>query len=532
MTRALLRGEALAFHLPDGRALFSNIDFTLNTDARAALVAPNGRGKTTLAQLAAGLRPPAAGLITANGTGAFVFQDAVYTGETQVADIFGARALLAALKRAEQGKASADDIALIGQNWTFKEDLLALLESAGLGRLSLTQSYASLSGGEKIRLRLLAAARLRPDFYILDEPTNHLDSAARAWLYEWLSSEKAAWLLISHDREALSHAQEIWELTPRGLHVYSGPYHAFDTQRRQAQEAAQRSLADAKKDQTRLRLQAQNARERHERNAARGKKSRSEGSQPKILLDARKDRSGKTGARLAAIREMRLEGAAERLQEAQQEIAPETPIQFDSAVTQVTPGEKVLTIDDLSYTRGSREILRKVKLMLKGPARLALSGPNGAGKTSLLRLIAGLAQPSAGTLQTHIKPHLMSQEMSGALDASPFDLCRRHWGNEMGQDEIRTALARAGLRREKALLPLSALSGGERMRAHLVRLLNGPAPARFLLLDEPSNHLDLDALHALETALQDFKGALIVVSHDPVFLKAVQPTCALTLSAP
>ena len=104
MTRALLRGEALAFHLPDGRALFSNIDFTLNTDARAALVAPNGRGKTTLAQLAAGLRPPAAGLITANGTGAFVFQDAVYTGETQVADIFGARALLAALKRQSKAK--------------------------------------------------------------------------------------------------------------------------------------------------------------------------------------------------------------------------------------------------------------------------------------------------------------------------------------------------------------------------------------------------------------------------------------------
>ncbi|MGK2740059.1 ABC-F family ATP-binding cassette domain-containing protein [Tepidicaulis sp. LMO-SS28] len=531
MTHALLSGSGLAAHLPNNQTLFSCVSLHLPPELHAGLAGPNGCGKSTLARILAGLAPVQEGQLERAGTLHYVAQEETCPPNMRVADLLGAGRIFRALQRAEDGAATAADIALIGDQWQLEEELHEAMAAAGLPRFALSREGATLSGGELMRLRLIAAQRSGADVLILDEPTNHLDQAARRWLHEWLRVWPGALIMISHDRSLLRLVHEIWDLKPDGLTVYGGNYDLYAAQKAAEETAAQNRLHDAVRERKRARAAAQLAKERQEQRMARGRKARAGSSEPKVLLDARKGRSEKTKSRLLETGAARITSTEEAFAAAKTQVDLRKPVLFDSSATQVGPSEAVLSIEDISFEAGSRPLLAGFSLMMRGPQRLALKGPNGSGKTTLLNLISGALMPARGMLHAPITPHLLEQSFGGMRTQSAADACLAHW-KEAQESDVRTALARAGLKGEKALAPLGALSCGERMRAELVRLLTGPSPARFLLLDEPSNHLDLEALEALEETLRDFRGALIAVSHDEAFLSALQPDESITLSRP
>lgn len=531
MTHAILSGSGLAAHLPSNQILFSGVSLHLPPGLHAGLAGPNGCGKSTLARILAGLAPPHEGTLERAGTFHYVPQEAPCPPGLRVADLLGAGHVFNALQRAEGGMATAEDITLIGDQWQLEEKLHEAMAAAGLPHFSLSRDAAALSGGELLRLRLIAAQRSGADTLILDEPTNHLDDVARRWLYDWLQVWPGALIVISHDRSLLRVVHEIWELRPDGLAIYGGNYDLYAARKTAEEDAAQNRLHDAAREKKRARAAAQLVRERQEQRMARGRKARAESSEPKILLDARKGRSEQTKRRVLQTGEARIKSADEALSSARAQISSHRPVFFDSNSTEVGASEAVLSIDGLSFEAGGMPVLRDFSLMMRGPQRLALKGPNGSGKSTLLKLICGALMPTSGVLQVPVMPHLLEQSFGGKESQSAAELCALHW-KETQASKVRTALARAGLKGEKALAPLGTLSCGERMRAELVRLLNGPAPARFLLLDEPSNHLDLASLEALEETLRDFRGALIAVSHDDAFLSALQPGVSVTFSRP
>ncbi len=513
----LVAGDKIAYLLPDGADLFSNVTFSINPHQRIALVGPNGSGKSSLGRLIAKESAPSRGVLSVHGQVVLLAQDARPPTNERVVDFLSLGPTFDALARSDAGAASADDMALIGDDWDLEDRLRDNLHEVGLAHISPRHALADLSGGEWLRLQILVAKQTAPDLLILDEPSNHLDEEGRAWLEDWLGDAPFAWLLISHDRHLLGLAEEIWELTHTGLDIYGGDYAHYVSEKTVQDQAAAAHVAHARRAKRQAERDHQASRERQERRAAKGRRERAKGSQPKIILDGRKARSEQTGARLSHIKSARLSAAEDRVQTARARVKDRTPVYFDPAASAVPAHCPVLTIEGLCFGYGERVLFSDFNLALKGSQRVHLAGENGSGKSTLLDLIAAHKEPQDGRITRHVPIGYLLQREAHADHKTPVDRClsyRPQWR----ESDMRTSLARAGLRREKAVTPVGHLSVGERLRADLVRLLNCPQPAQLLLLDEPSNHLDMDALEALEAALKSYRGCLLFTSHDPVFV--------------
>lgn len=516
----LVAGDTLAYLLPDGTDLFSNITFSIGPRQRVALVGHNGSGKSSLARLLAEKSVPSRGQLTVHGQISLLAQDAAPPRDLRIVDYLQVGTKFDALTRSNAGTATADDLSLIADDWGLEDALHRELQEVGLGHMSPTHLITNLSGGEWLRLQILGVQQSNPDLLILDEPSNHLDQDGRAWLESWLRDAPFAWLLISHDRHLLALPDQIWELTPTGLDVYGGNYAHYLAEKTTHQHAAISRVAHAKQAERRAQRDQQVVRERLEHRAAKGRRERAKGSQPKIVLDGRKARSQHTASRLTQIKHARLSAAQDRVVTAQSQVKGTPPVQFDAGASEVHSHQPVLDIEGLCFGYGARTLLNQFNLAVRGPQRLHLAGENGSGKSTLLDLIAGRKMPNKGTMTCTVPIGYLLQREDHGPEATPLDRClayRPGWQ----ETDIRTSLARAGLRREKAVTAFDLLSAGERLRADLVRLLNCPEPAQLLLLDEPSNHLDIDALEALEAALRTYRGALIFTSHDPVFVETM-----------
>lgn len=516
----LVAGDKLAYLLPDGTELFSDVTFSIRPHQKVALVGDNGSGKSSLARLLSEALVPARGGLIVGGRIALLAQDATPPGGLRVVDYLRVGAKFDALTRNHGGVATVEDMALVADDWGLEDDLCRQLRELGLGHVSPTHRVTDLSGGEWLRLQILGVQQSNPDLLILDEPSNHLDQAGRAWLETWLRNAAFAWLLISHDRHLLALPDEIWELTQTGLDTYGGNYTQYLEEKTSQQQAVIGRIAHARQAERQAQRNQQVARERLERRAAKGRRERSKGSQPKIVLDGRMARSQHTASRLNQIKHARLSAAEDRVATARAGLKETTPVQFDAAASEVHPHHPVLDVAGLCFGYGTRALLNNFCWSVKGPQRLHLAGENGSGKSTLLDLIAGRKTPDNGTVTRRVPIGYLLQQEDHAPMETPLDRClayRPQWP----QTDIRTSLARAGLRREKAVTAFDQLSAGERLRADLVRLLNCPEPAQLLLLDEPSNHLDIDALEALETALKTYRGALLFTSHDPIFVESM-----------
>ncbi len=524
----LVAGDELAYLLPDGTDLFSDITFSIRPNQRVALVGRNGSGKSILARLLAGEVAPSRGSLTVHGHVGLLAQDAAPPQDMRVVDYLQVGTKFDALTRSNAGTATADDISLIADDWRLDDALHRQLQTVGLRHMSPTHLITNLSGGEWLRLQILGVQQANPDFLILDEPSNHLDQHGRVWLETWLRDAPFAWLLISHDRHLLALPDKIWELAPTGLDIYGGNYAHYLTEKTSHQQAAITRVAHAKQAERQAQRDQQVARERLERKAASGRRERSKGSQPKIVLDGRMARSQHTASRLTQIKHARLSAAETRVATAQAQVKETPPVLFDAGASEVHSHQPVLDIERLCFGYGARTLLTNFNLAIKGPQRLHLVGENGSGKSTLLDLIVGRKMPDKGTVTCRVPVGYLLQREDHGAEATPLDRClayRAGWQ----ETDIRTSLARAGLRREKAVTAFDKLSAGERLRADLVRLLNCPEPAQLLLLDEPSNHLDLDALEALESALKTYRGALIFTSHDPVFVESMNASDVVQL---
>ena len=541
---AWLVATAVSCHRPDGSALLADIHFALDTE-RVGLLGPNGSGKSTLLAVLSGTRRPDAGQVTRRGRLAVLSQLAtppsssghVSTADT-VARRLGKAEVLSALARCAAGEGTADDVQRIGTEWDLAERLEALLHTFDLGHIGLDRHWSSLSGGEATRLRLAALLLDAPDVLLLDEPTNDLDAAHRKAVYSLVRRWPRALLVATHDRQLLEEVDRIEAVEQGTLRRYGGNYSHYRVERALQREAAEREFASALAARERVQRAQQAARERQDRRDAAGRRARARGGQARILLGMQAERSEGTGARLHGIRQRENDEAAARVQQAQARLEQITPLTFPMTPSALAAGTLVFAMEDATLGVGepATPLIERLSLELRGPERVAVVGPNGSGKSTLLRVLAGECAPMhAARVHRGVPVEevvYLDQQVTvlsrhgSLLDAMQHMAARRGDGDAPPPDEaaLRGALARFGFRRDMAYRAADALSGGERMRAALACVLAVPGlPApRLLLLDEPSNHLDLDSLEALEAVLLQFDGALVVVSHDERFLDGIR----------
>lgn len=532
MTNTCMTLEGVSFTLADGRVLFQDLNEVFD-HRRTGLVGRNGAGKSVLARLVAGELTPSAGRIVHGAHGSAVHYLAQHTAqEGTVAALAGVQPVLAALTRIENGSADPADFDAVGERWDMRERLQSELDRCGLSHLHPATPAATLSGGEAMRVSLIAAYLSDADFLILDEPSNHLDRANRLALMAQLQRWPHGLLVISHDRELLEHMDRIVELSPLGLRSYGGGYSFYAECKRAERESAQRQLDQRKLERKRETQSMREQQERQERRVAKGASDGRDANQAKILLGGQKNRAQGTAGKLRQQHAAQREMLSLRVREAAQQIAPAAAITMHALPAAQAARLRVAELEDvvLPYSPPGSST-RSISLTISGQQRIAVTGTNGCGKSTLLRLLAGQLAPLGGRCEVRARTAYLDQQLAGL---APQHSAIEHLlaaNSEAGESALRTHLAQMGLDAQLAAAPVGVLSGGERLKVALACALYAHPPAQLLLLDEPSNHLDLPSLEALEAVLRLYQGALLVVSHDETFLQALHLTHRLQASA-
>ncbi|MFE4059114.1 ABC-F family ATP-binding cassette domain-containing protein [Streptomyces sp. NPDC059096] len=516
---------ALSFAWPDGTEVFDDFQLAIGP-GRTGLIGLNGSGKSTLLKLIAGELTPAAGRIRITGEVGFLPQTVTLDTALRVDEALGIAATRAALHAIEAGDASEEHFTAVGDDWDVEERAHATLDHLGLGRLGLDRTVGEMSGGECVLLGLAALLLARPAVLLLDEPTNNLDLHARRRLYDAVDSWSGVLVVVSHDRELLERVDQIADLREGEVRWYGGAYTAYEEALAQEQEAAARMVRVAEADVQRQKRELADANVKLARRKRFGQKMSDQKREPKIIMNGRKQAAQESAGKHRILHTERLAEAKERLDEAVEAVRDDDEVRIDLPHTVVHPGRGVLTLRDLRLRYGAEV---GGEYAIHGPERIALVGRNGAGKTTLLRTIAGELAPESGEALAHVPLRFLPQRLDVLDDGLTVAQNVARFAPEATNQQIRSRLARFLFRGARAHQPAGTLSGGERFRASLAALLLAEPAPRLLLLDEPTNNLDMASVRRLTAALESYRGALIVASHDVPFLESIGITRWLLL---
>ncbi|HRD68398.1 MAG TPA: ATP-binding cassette domain-containing protein [Candidatus Competibacter sp.] len=481
-----------------GKPLFENVSLTVYPGWKVGVIGANGSGKSSLfALLRDELHPDIGDLdLPPRWTVAHVAQETPALPAPALEFVLDGDAELRQIERDLQAAEAAHDGARQAElhahfdaidGYSARARAGKLMSGLGFATDQLERPVAEFSGGWRVRLNLARALMCRSDLLLLDEPTNHLDLDAVLWLEQWLRSYPGTLLLISHDRDVLDNvADHIAHIDQCRITLYPGHYTAFEEQRaarlalqQAAYEKQQREIAHLESFIARFRAKATKARQAQ--------------------------------SRIKALERMERIAAAH----------VDSPFEFGFAAPERLPNP-LLAVEKVAAGYGERRVLDRVNLVIGPGTRLGLLGPNGAGKSTLIKLLAGMLRPLAGRIETgqglaigYFAQHQLEQlrpDWSALRHLQQLD-------ERTSEQELRNFIGGFGFHGDRALEPVAPFSGGEKARLALA-LLVWQRP-NLLLLDEPTNHLDLDMRHALTLALQDYQGALIVVSHDRHLLRTV-----------
>ncbi|MCC8537135.1 ABC-F family ATP-binding cassette domain-containing protein [Xanthomonas axonopodis pv. poinsettiicola] len=517
MTCPSLTLESVTYVLPDGSTLFS--DLSLHIDQRrTGLVGRNGVGKSVLGRLLAGQLAPSAGRCLRSGSVHYLPQRVSAMPGQRIADLAGVASVLDALERIERGSVAPADFELVGERWTAHADFAAALQQHGLDGRDPQSPAARLSGGEAMRVALAGAWLLQPDLLILDEPSNHLDGLQRERLVTQLQTWPGGVLVISHDRMLLEGMQRIVELSAQGVRSYGGNYTDYAQQRAREQQAAAELLAQRKQARARGQQALQAQLQRQQQRQARGARSAAQANQALILLGAQKQRSEASAGRLQHRQQAEHARLSAAVVQAAAQVDEPQAIAVLAPARPAIASQRLATLQQVELGDGHWGG-RRLDLLLHGQPRIGLVGPNGSGKSSLLQLLAGRLSPASGRCQVHVPVAYLDQDL-GMLDPAHSAFAHLYGADPDTAAHVqRLRLALLGLDQARADLPCSQLSGGQRLKAALACALYRARPAQLLLLDEPSNHLDLASVEAIGQLLRGYTGALLVASHDAAFLQ-------------
>lgn len=488
----------LSFAWPDGAPVLAHVTGTFSR-SRTGLVGANGAGKSTLLKLIAGSLQPTSGAVVTSGTVDHLRQG-VTRGTTTVADLLGITSIREALRAVERGSVDVAAYEAIGQGWDIEERAAAELARIGLPT-DLDRAVGTLSGGEAM-LTAITGVRLRgADIALLDEPTNNLDIDARHRLYDVIRLWRGTLIVVSHDLELLDLVDETAELRTTGLTTFGGNYREYRRWVRDQQDAAMQTLRSAEQVLRREKRERIKAEERIAHSERQGRKDRDNRRYvPAVINDRRNSAEKKQGSRRNDA-DAKVAAARAAVEAADHLVRDDETVRVALPDPRLPRGRRVA---ELPSADGRHVVIR-------GPERIGLIGPNGVGKTTLLEAVLPDVSARYGYLPQRIVFPEDESVLATIRDAAP----------DVPPAELRNRLAHLLIRGAMVDRTTASLSGGERFRVALAQLLLADPPPELLVLDEPTNDLDVASVDHLVEALSAYRGALLVVSHDQRFLDRI-----------
>ncbi|MDI2037054.1 ABC-F family ATP-binding cassette domain-containing protein [Paenarthrobacter nitroguajacolicus] len=515
---------------PDGTAALAGISGTFGT-GRTGLVGSNGAGKSTLLRLIAGVLRPTSGRISTNGDVGYLPQTLTLITDSTVADLLGIGHKLRALRAIESGDASVQNFEIVGDDWDIETRADESLRHIGFSGTDLDRNVGEISGGEAMLVAITGLRLQRTAVTLLDEPTNNLDRGARSKLSSLITSWPGTLVVVSHDLALLELMDNTAELHAGELTVFGGPYSAWRSHIEEQQAAAVQAAQAAKQTVKIEKRQRQEAEAKLAKRARTGQSSYDNKKGSKILMNQRASDAQVSAGKLRSGSDDKVNSAQAALDAASSRIREEERISLNLPDPDVPRGRRIAEL------RGTNRAF-----LVEGPERVAIIGANGVGKTTLLeRVVSGgslsdKAEESDGVESVTAGGRLLTgragylrQRLDGLDEAATTLENVQAAAPSVPEGEVRNQLARFLLRGDSVYRPVHTLSGGERFRVSLARLLFADPPPQILILDEPTNNLDIQSVDQLVEALNAYRGAVILVSHDDEFLGRLDLDLVLNL---
>lgn len=507
---------------PNKDVLFEHINLSVTANKKVSLIGHNGAGKSTMLRLIAGELTPFSGQIICNTDPYYIPQHFGQFDDLCIAQILKTDDKLKALQAILAGTGTDSDFDTLADDWTIEERIIQALADWDLQDLDIFQPLSELSGGQKTRVFLAGITIHSPQFILLDEPSNHLDFEARKRLYHLISATKATLVIVSHDRELLDLVDLTVELKNKHLSLYGGNYAFYVEQKAIEQAALEQDIHSQERALKQAKIKARDAMERQQKRDTRGRAQQEKAGVARIMLKTYKDQSEQSTAKMQTAHAEKTSYISQNLSTLRAGLPAIDQLQIRLNSLKLPAGKTVFDAEKLNFSYNGCPLWPDEGLTFKimGGERIALKGLNGSGKTTLVKLLLGKLSPISGDLKSAVlQPVYIDQDYT-LIDEhlTVYEQAQSYNGLGMEEHEVRTRLHQCLFDQEDWDKPCSALSGGERLRLALCCLTLQQHAPDLLVLDEPTNNLDIAGIRILTSAVSDYAGTLMVISHDNRFI--------------
>lgn len=516
--------QNISFGFPGGNLLFNHINLTIPSSSKSALVGSNGMGKSTLLKIIANEIQPQEGTVNIQGEIFYVPQMFGNFNHLTIAECLNIDQKLFALEKITVGEVDEHYFEILNDDWDIEERCRNALQYWNLQNFDLNQKLENLSGGQKTKVFLAGIQINQPNVIILDEPTNHLDLEGRKLLYDLIEKVNATVVIVSHDRMLLNLVDTIFELSNQGIATYGGNYDFYTEQKEVEDEALQNDIHAKERALKKAKEKERETIERKQKLDARGKQKQEKSGVARIMMNTLRNNAEKNTSKLKSVHAEKISGISGDLRDLRSSVRNSDQMKVNFNDSGLHSGKILMTVENVNYSFGSEKLWKKnLDLEVRSGDRISIQGANGSGKTTLIKLLLGSIQPSVGNINpSEFNSIYIDQEYS-LIDneLTLYDFVQTFNDSALQESEVKTLLSRFLFNKDTWDKKCGVLSGGERLRLLLCGLSISNKAPDMIILDEPTNNLDLQNVEILTNSIKDYKGTLLVISHDEIFLEEI-----------